>query len=319
MNPILSIIVPVYNVEKYLEECINSILNQSFKDFELILVNDGSKDSSGFICDSYAEKDSRIIVLHRSNQGTSAAKNTGIDIARGDYIAFVDSDDFVSEDYYQPNISYLLNHPETDMIVMQVCRFDGDKNLIIKNKKTKYSNNHDAVGYLFSMDYICSPWINIYKKKVFENLRYPVGKIFEDGYVMPDVASKINNLVLSEEGVYYYRETIGSIMQRRRTEHYWIDVLDCHIRMLDYIYGYPGNELVFLSRYKSVSLALIYAFIEFPNGDFGKYIKLFESYKFNLIQILKVSSSLKEFIRLNIQNNFGFTSLVKVYKFFKLY
>ena len=99
MNPKLSIIVPVYNVEQYLDKCIKSILNQTFKDFELILVDDGSIDNSGEICDEYAKKDSRVKVIHKKNGGLAAARNTGLIIARGDYVGFVDSDDWIEPRY----------------------------------------------------------------------------------------------------------------------------------------------------------------------------------------------------------------------------
>ena len=98
MSPKISIIVPVYKVELYLEKCINSILNQTFKDFELILVDDGSPDRCGEICDEYAKKDNRIVVVHKENGGQASARNVGLDIARGDYIGFVDSDDWIERD-----------------------------------------------------------------------------------------------------------------------------------------------------------------------------------------------------------------------------
>lgn len=100
-NQTFSIIVPVYNVEQYLENCINSVLNQSFRNFQLILVDDGSKDSSGEICDRFAQKDSRVKVIHKPNAGVSAARNTGIDIATGQFICFIDSDDWIESEYLQ--------------------------------------------------------------------------------------------------------------------------------------------------------------------------------------------------------------------------
>ena len=98
-NKLVSIVVPIYNVEKYLKRCVNSLLNQTYKNIEIILVDDGSTDSSGAICDQYKPKDNRIVVVHKSNGGLSDARNTGIDMARGEYIAFVDSDDYIHEDY----------------------------------------------------------------------------------------------------------------------------------------------------------------------------------------------------------------------------
>lgn len=99
MDPKVSVIVPVYNVEKYLHRCIDSILTQTFTDFEVLLINDGSKDRSGEICDEYAKKDSRVKVFHKENGGVSSARNVGLDNARGDLICFCDSDDFVTKDW----------------------------------------------------------------------------------------------------------------------------------------------------------------------------------------------------------------------------
>src|SRR4051812_34034895 len=101
MDPKISIIVPVFNVEKYIHDCLESILNQSFIDFELILVNDGSSDRSGVICDEYSKKDNRITVIHKENGGQSTARNRGIDLAKGDYIGFIDSDDWIDHDMYK--------------------------------------------------------------------------------------------------------------------------------------------------------------------------------------------------------------------------
>lgn len=318
-DPSLSIIVPIYNVEDYIEVCIDSILNQRYADFELILVNDGSTDKCGEICDDFAIKDKRVIVIHKENGGLSSARNAGLDIARGKYLSFIDSDDFISEDYYQPNMEYLLFHPQTDMIVMQVCYYDNMENYVKINIAKEYLNNYDVVSYLFSMDYICSAWINIYKREVFEKIRYPEGKIFEDGYVLPKIASKINNLFLSSKGIYYYRKRNDSIMRKKRTEQNWNDILTSHIKMLDYAYIYPDNRLRFLERYQGFSLALIYAMIEYPNESFQEFIEKFQKYEYNLKQLFKIKASLKDKIKLYVLKIFGFKAMVKIYLFFDIY
>ena len=141
MSPKISIIVPVYKVEKYIHKCIDSILNQTFKDFELILVDDGSPDNCGKICDEYAKKDSRVIVIHKENGGLSSARNSGLDIARGDYIGFVDSDDYIENDMYEllynlceenncdiSSCSSIIHFPNKKVI-------NGGHELIIHNKK----------------------------------------------------------------------------------------------------------------------------------------------------------------------------------------
>lgn len=135
MNPLISVIVPVYNVERYLNQCIDSILAQTYKDFELILVDDGSKDKSGEICDEYVKKDSRIRVFHKKNGGVSSARNYGIDNAQGTYICFVDSDDWVDETYLED----MLKPGDYDWIIQGIKI--NDKYRIYKNEflKDKYA------------------------------------------------------------------------------------------------------------------------------------------------------------------------------------
>lgn len=108
MNMLLSVIVPVYNVKSYIDRCIRSILTQSYRDIELVLIDDGSTDGSSLLCDEWAKKDKRIVVVHKVNEGVSAARNTGLDVAKGDFITFVDSDDFIAPETYSENMSYLL-------------------------------------------------------------------------------------------------------------------------------------------------------------------------------------------------------------------
>ena len=125
----ITVIVPIYNVEKYLKRCIESILNQTFKDFELLLLNDGSTDSSGKICDIYASKDNRIVVRHKKNQGVSTTRNLGIDIAKGEYITFIDSDDWIEKDYLEKMYSKIkeMNVP------LLITGYIEERNGIVKN------------------------------------------------------------------------------------------------------------------------------------------------------------------------------------------
>ena len=131
--PKISVIVPVYNVEKYLRKCIESILNQTFREFELILVDDGSTDSSGKICDEYALKDSRIKVIHKENGGASSARNAGLDVAKGEYIGFVDSDDWIEMDMYG-ELYRLIKENNTDI---SVCGINNIKDIKYKNENLK--------------------------------------------------------------------------------------------------------------------------------------------------------------------------------------
>ena len=159
----ISVIVPVYNVEKYLPKCIDSILAQTFTNFELLLINDGSKDSSGTICDEYAAKDSRIQVFHKENGGVSAARNLGLDNAKGEWIAFVDSDDWVDEDYL---MELFQAADEKDMLVVQGLRYYSGENTI-----TSELSFEDAT-------YIDKDIIKAFSEKKLHLYGYPVSKLY---------------------------------------------------------------------------------------------------------------------------------------------
>lgn len=217
-NPLLSIIVPVYNVEPYLQACLESILNQTFKDYELILVDDGSPDNCGSICDEYARKDNRITVIHKKNGGLSSARNAGLDIAKGDYITFVDSDDELGTDTtYEENICILLANKEID--VLQYPTFWGC-NLphghleiplvqIIKGKNI-FFNWYKPTGKINH-----STWNKIFKRYIFNNIRFPEGKIYEDTYCVPQLAKEVQCLYISNKGYYKYFSRENSIVHSK--------------------------------------------------------------------------------------------------------
>lgn len=183
---LISVIIPVYNVEQYLVRCMNSVLNQTYKNLEIILVDDGSTDNSGIMCDEYAEKDSRVKVIHKSNGGLSSARNAGLDIAKGEYIGFVDSDDWISADMYSM-LYELINRGNYDISICGIARtYDSQSNAFYEKsfieKITEYSsiafqkkilkvNTQDSNHYAVN---------KLYSKKVFKNARYPNGLIDED-------------------------------------------------------------------------------------------------------------------------------------------
>ncbi len=202
----VSIIVPIYNVEKYLESCIVSLLNQTYKDIEIILINDGSTDNCPAICDSFKEKDGRIKVIHQENGGVSVARNVGIKHAIGEYLSFVDPDDIVYNDY----ISYLLGLLEDN----PQCEIAACGHLVVRGEKkvpnspftgVKMLNRKEAffeVLYHGILD--ISPWGKLYKKEIFYNVSFPVGIRYEDTYVFGDVLTAANYVVFGGECKYEY-------------------------------------------------------------------------------------------------------------------
>lgn len=181
MDPIISIIVPIYNVGKYLPRCIESILNQTFNNFELILVNDGSTDNSGVVCDDYAKKDTRIKIVHKSNGGVSSARNAGLYVAKGEYIGFVDPDDYIDKNMYEKLYRLCVDNNSD----IAICRFNREINGKIQNKESTEEiielNNMEAMNELFKGNlYRFSLCNKLFSKKCFNDVLFPEERIHED-------------------------------------------------------------------------------------------------------------------------------------------
>lgn len=206
--PIITIIVPVYNVEKYLDRCVKSILAQTFKDFELILVDDGSKDKSGEMCDIYSKTDSRIKVIHKKNGGLSSARNAGIEAAAGDYLGFVDSDDYIAADMYE----VLYNNMIKEKADISICgRYDcyGGKKPKENRKCYNVTNAEGAINLILQIG--VSAWDKLYKKSFFEKIKFPINKTAEDAFIMIDLLMKCDKVVYTSDQKYYYFHRENSI------------------------------------------------------------------------------------------------------------
>ncbi|WP_303690572.1 glycosyltransferase family 2 protein [Megamonas hypermegale] len=210
--PIISIIVPVYNVEKYLKRCIESILNQTFKNFELLLLDDGSTDSSGSICDKYAKKDNRIIVKHKKNQGVSATRNLGIDIAKGEYITFVDSDDWIENDYLEK--MYLkINEMNVPLLITgHIEERNGIvKNTFILDRERIYTRTDIQLEFLKQEKFMWTVGDKIYNLKLIKNFRFDTElKIAEDMYFLWNVLKIINKVGYIPLYKYHYDKSASS-------------------------------------------------------------------------------------------------------------
>lgn len=210
---LISIIVPVYNVQEYLKNCINSILNQSYKNIEIILVDDGSTDESSSICDLYVKKDSRIKVIHKENGGLSDARNMGIKSARGKYITFVDSDDYLDENYVKV-LYILITENNSDIACSRMKKTDSLNDKIInKNEKINIYNSIDAIKeILYQRNIDNSAPSKLFKKDLFENILFPVGYAFEDLDTMYKLFLQANKIVSTTNNYYLYYQRQGSIL-----------------------------------------------------------------------------------------------------------
>ena len=184
MNKLVSVIIPIYKVEPYLIRCLDSVVNQTYKNLEIILVDDGSPDKCPQICDEYAKKDNRIIVIHQENGGLSAARNAGLDICKGEYVSFVDSDDWVAKEYIE-DLFNICQQENSEIAICNHIRVNDsqipyeDNDLYIKSYRSL-----DALNILIykAPDSFVVSWGKLYKKELFNNVRFPLKQIHEDEF-----------------------------------------------------------------------------------------------------------------------------------------
>ncbi|MCR4692457.1 MAG: glycosyltransferase, partial [Firmicutes bacterium] len=211
-NKKISVIVPIYDVENFLSQCVDSILCQTYSNLEIILVDDASPDNCPKICDDYAKKDKRIKVVHQKNGGLSDARNTGLCVATGELIGFVDSDDWIDPNMYK-ELTTLMNETSADIaICAPILYADGELKYTSTSGNKTLLNKEEALDQLFLDDRIKSHvWDKLYRKEVFEGILFPKGKCFEDIYIMHEVFAKANSVALIEKSLYYYRARKASI------------------------------------------------------------------------------------------------------------
>lgn len=252
MDKLISIIVPVYNVENYLKRCVDSLINQTYKNLQIILVDDGSKDNCPFICDEYAKTDSRITVIHKKNEGVSAARNRGLDIAEGDYIGFVDSDDYIHPKMYE-FLMRAIKENDADLSLVwydPVYEAENYNNLINSSQEYRvgrvYDNNEDVVMSLYNKEFRINvgPWNKLYKKSIFKSLRYPTDKIRgEDESVIHIILSLCNKAVVLENKMYYYFQRKGSVMNSNNPQIYIDQINALKERIIFFINNNYNNAL----------------------------------------------------------------------------
>ena len=210
----ISVIVPVYNAERYLEECLNSIQQQSYTDIEVILVNDGSTDHSKTICERYCEEDSRFYFMNQTNQGQSVARNVGVAASKGEFIAFVDSDDIIQKNYLEKLMQYMTE--EVDIVESNFTV--SKKDFLVENsKETRIlfeGNSNEAVKIFPNHVLSVNPVTKLYRRKIVESLPYPEGLIFEDVYCGIGMLKYIRKIIKIDYVGYYYRQHQASTMHQ---------------------------------------------------------------------------------------------------------
>lgn len=323
-TPKLSIIVGVYKTaEPYLKHCVDSILSQSLTDFELILVDDGSPDSCGQICDEYATKDTRGRVIHQQNGGISVARNSGLDVSRGKYITFVDSDDcIVDKNTYLDNIIKMEEDQSIDMLVYPYI-FPYYENCASENKfvcSVGYHNNKEKLFSLFitetSSKINHAVWNKIYKRNIFNILRFPEGKIFEDTYIIPDILNLVKTVYCSKNGVYGYRVTQNSIMTSKDSDKKYHDRIIAYSKLLMSALQYKCLQQLCYRIYSNIFFYYLGMVRSYEHKQYDKelisYIDFCASLSFPWRFVLVQSETFKRKLYLCTLKILGYNKLVKL-------
>lgn len=236
MEELVSVIVPVFNVERYLEDCLNGICAQTYKNLEIIVIDDGSTDGSPAICDAFAARDERVKVVHKENGGVSAARNAGLDMVHGEYIFFADSDDVAEKDAIE-TLYGVLKNLSADFVMGAYSTMSEDGTRVNCTKDSFVEGEIDENEfwkYVLNGMTAIIPTTKLYKKEVWENLRYPKGLINEDLYILPEILRRSSRIGCTNKRILKYRLSQGSIM---RSEYSFrrLDEIEAYISVLEYL------------------------------------------------------------------------------------
>ncbi len=313
--PAISVIVPVYKVEKYIHRCVDSILGQSYVDFELILVDDGSPDKCSAICDEYAAKDSRVVVIHQENGGLSAARNAGINWAFGNsdsqWLTFIDSDDWVHSEY----LKHLLDAAVKYNVAVSICGYvetegdaldiDADSSNLKKWSSEDFYVEHNVNATV--------AWGKLYKKECFNEIRYPAGRIHEDEFTTYKILFAYENIVVLPVALYYYFSNQEGI-----TKSQWsikrLDAVDALFLQIQYFFENGFGKAYFMAV-KNASWAVMNASSNVITSDLNESSKkkclLFLRKKMR--KLLRRHKKEYPFHKNYAQYEFAFPNLMKLY------
>ena len=232
---LISVIIPVYNVEQYLNRCVDSVINQTYKNLEIILIDDGSTDNSGKICDEYALKDNRIKIVHKQNAGVSSARNEGLKIAKGDYVGFVDSDDYIEKDMYEVLHNSLIEN-KTEI---SCCDF-----FAFNKKENKYVPCFDTtINGVLSINETLNTksghggnlWSKLYSKKVISDIRFNENLSFGEDYMfVMNAFFKAKRIAFSKDAKYYYYYNVNSVTRRQFFKKEYLKYIELYDNLVKY-------------------------------------------------------------------------------------
>lgn len=295
MSKLISVIIPVYNVEQYLERCVKSVIAQTYKNLEIILVDDGAKDNSGKLCDELAKLDERIKVIHKANGGLSDARNHGMRMATGDYIGFVDSDDYIAEDMFE-TLYNLIEENNADISIVSFYEMYKDKLIGVRDSgNLEILSKQEAMRELLVDTKIQSyAWNKLFRKELFSDLEFPTGKNFEDIATTLLLFEKCDKVVLLEKPKYYYLRRDDSIIGVRNSKTYtdYLEVIyDKYMYLKDKYpeievynaYNYVINMIWVYTIIVTFGLDEVYKEFEKQYDLFEKLVKEYEKEIFEML------------------------------------
>lgn len=284
MNEIISVIVPVYNVEKYVKKCIESIINQAYSNLEIIIIDDGSTDESGKICDEIKTYDSRIKVFHKKNGGLSSARNYGIKQAKGDYYVFVDSDDWIKSTMIDKLYSALIkNNAEMACCGRIIIDKDGTKKELCVDKNIAFTCKEIIEKTVFDEKIGVAAWGKIYHKSLFKDILFPEGEIHEDVAIIYKLFAKCNIIYAINSSEYYYRNNPDGISKQKYTRKYNV-VLKHNLQNELFISEkYPEIKGLMRASTAKSCIEMLIKIVKSENG-YIKFDEEYSNYRNNLKQ-----------------------------------
>ena len=301
----LSIVVPVYQVEKTLERCLRSIADQSFRDWEAILVDDGSPDACPRICDEWARRDTRFHVIHKENGGLSDARNAGMALAASPYVTFVDSDDYLAPDTYQALMQQLAGHPEYDILEFSYCKLsvEGKRtDMILPDRIYRDMRQYWLEGMAYKH---CFAWNKIYRTELFRDVTFPKDVVYEDVYTLPLLLKHTHTVATTSAGWYCYTENPNGITVQSGGKE-WGYLLDAQLKAL--------SALNLPSQPEDAAGKLHYAYL--LNIQLYHYMLSKEQPRLPQIHIKQLPASMtpKEKIKIRLNNILGTNNLCKLFR-----
>lgn len=284
-RPFVSVIIPVYNVKNYFPRCIQSVVAQTYSNYEVVLIDDGSTDGSGDLCDQYAEEYAFVHTIHQSNQGQSSARNHGIEVAQGEYVCFIDSDDYVSIDYIAKMVA-VLDLYQANMSVIKMSRISGKREVPVDYKDTegvcqlmdtKIALEEMMYGKLFG----ASPCAKLYKKELAEKYLYPVGVYFEDLGTTYKIIGECERIVFIDSTGYFYVRRDGSTLHSRWNDKYMYGIKAAE-EQFSYIENYFPTAV---NAAKCKYVLLLMDYMNLLRGHSKEEKKLFEQFRKKTVKL----------------------------------